>query len=342
MKSFIVASLLTLFAVPTLFAAEVKNDLVRQEGNRLVVTYDLEGTEQEAKVAVTIKAGGKTYGADQFHLEGDVGTVRPGKGKKIWWNVLQDFPRGLHSDIEVTVSAGGGEFRDPSTGMEFVWVPGGCFQMGCGSWQRDKCAYDEEPLHEVCVDGFWMGKTEVTQGQWKKIMDDNPSYNTSLFKNTDNYPVEKVNWNDIQEFIRKLKQQTGKKYALPTEAEWEYAARSGGKDEKYAGSGSIDAVGWSYGNSDTHPVAQKRANGLGLYDMSGNVWELCQDWYAKDYYSNSPRHNPEGPSSGPALVERGGGYSSGACTTTNRGYHGGAFYRSSYELGFRLVLRANQ
>ena len=115
----------------SLYTAEVKNDLVRQEGNRLVVTYDLEGTEKEAKVAVTIIVAGKTYGADKLHLEGDVGTVRPGKGKKVWWNVLQDFPRGLHDDIEVNVSAAGREFIGILvTGMEFVWVPGGCYQMG--------------------------------------------------------------------------------------------------------------------------------------------------------------------------------------------------------------------
>ena len=200
-----------------MFAAEVKNDLVRQEGNRLVVTYDLEGTEKEAKVAVTIIVGGKSYGADQLHLEGDVGTVRPGKGKRVWWNVLQDFPRGLNSDIEVNVSAGGGDFRDPTTGMEFVWVPGGCYKMG-GTFGDG--LPDEKPLHEACVDGFWMGRTEVTQGQWQQIMGSNPSF----FKKGADYPVEMVSWNDIQEFIQKLTCQSGKGYRLPSDAEWEYAA----------------------------------------------------------------------------------------------------------------------
>ena len=339
MKSILIALLLSLVAVPSLFAAEVKNDLVRQEGNRLVVTYDLEGTEKEAKVAVTIIVGGKSYGAEQLHLEGDVGTVRPGKGKKVWWNVLQDFPRGLNEDVEVNISAGGGDFTDPVTGMEFVWVPGGCFQMGCDSWWSG-CEYDEKPLHEVCVDGFWMGRTEVTQGQWQHIMGTNPSY----FEKGANYPVEFVSWNDTQEFIRKLNRQTGKTYGLPTEAEWEYASRSGGKEEKYAGSSNLDAVAWYDDNSgsSTHPVAQKRPNGLGIYDMSGNVLEWCQDLYGDKYYGNSPRSNPRGPSSGSYRVDRGGSWLdyAGYCRSAGRRGHAPG-YRNR-RLGVRLVLRAGQ
>jgi len=344
MKSFIVASLLTLFAVPTLFAAEVKNDRVRQEGNRLVVTYDLEGTEKESKVSVTIKIGEKAFGADQLHLEGDVGTVRPGKGKKIWWNVLQDFPRGLNDDVEVNVTAGGGDFTDPVTGMEFVWVPGGCYQMGCGSWQSD-CMDEEKPVHEVCVDGFWMGKTEVTQGQWQQIMDDNPADNTSIFKNTENYPVEEVSWNDTQEFLQKMTRKSGKNYRLPTEAEWAYAARSGGKEEKYASGSNDDAVAWHDGNSGnhTHPVAQKLPNGLGIYDMIGNVWEWCQDWYGDKYYGNSPRNNPRGPFLGSDRVSRGGSWK------YYRDWPRRLAFRNSFRpdkrypfLGFRLVLPAGQ
>jgi len=343
MKSILIALLLTLFTASTLFAAEVNNDQVRQEGNRLVVTYDLEGTETEAKVAVTIKAGGKTYGSDQLHLEGDVGTVRPGKGKTVWWSMLQDFPGGLNKDVEVTVSASGGNFRDPVTGMEFVLVPGGCYQMGCGSGQS-ACDKNEKPVHEVCVDGFWMGRTEVTQKQWEKIMDDNPSLNTSWFKNTDNYPVENFSWYDISDFIQKLNQQSGRNYRLPTEAEWEYAARSGGKEELYAGGDNVDAVAWFDSNSGdrSHPVAQKRPNGLGLYDMSGNVWEWCQDWYGKDYYLNSPRNNPRGPDSGSARVARGGSWHSfeSGCRSIMRSGNNLPFRYT--DVGLRLVLTADQ
>ncbi len=165
------------------------------------------------------------------------------------------------------------KFTEPVTGMEFVWVPGGCFQMG-----SDNGDNDEKPVRKVSVDGFWLGKYEVTQGQWQKIMGSNPSY----FKNGNDYPVEKVSWHDCQEFIRNLNSKSDRHFRLTTEAEWEYAARSGGQDEKYAGGNDVEGVAWYAGNSgsSTHPVGRKAANGLGLYDMSGNVWEWCADWHS--------------------------------------------------------------
>ena len=185
-----------------------------------------------------------------------------------------------------------------------------------------------------------MGRTEVTQGQWEKIMGSNPSH----FKKGTNYPVEQVSWNDIQEFILKLSNQSGKSYRLPTEAEWEYAARSGGKEEKYAGGSNLDAVAWYDGNSgnSTHPVAQKRPNGLGIYDMSGNVWEWCQDWYGEKYYGNSPHSNPTGPLSGSDRVYRGGGcgLDSGGVRSAFR-YWGDSDGLDHYH-GFRLALPSVQ
>ena len=141
-------------------------------------------------------------------------------------------------------------YTDPTTGIEMILVKGGCFQMG--DTFGDGSPY-ERPLHEVCVDDFYVGKYEITQGQWKAIMGNNPS----RYKDWgDNCPVEKVSWNDIQEFISKLNQKTGKAYRLPTEAEWEYAAKSGGKNEKYSGSNDVDSVAWFGKNSGgkTHPV----------------------------------------------------------------------------------------
>lgn len=217
-----------------------------------------------------------------------------------------------------------------------VFVKGGCYQMGDTFGDGNA---DEKPVHEVCVDDFYIGKYEVTQKEWNAIMGNNPSE----FKGCDSCPVESVSLNDAQEYINKLNSKTGKKYRLPTEAEWEYAARSGGKNEKYAGGNDIDSVAWYYKNSGgkTHPVGQKKPNGLGIYDMSGNVWEWTNDWYDKNYYSSSPKNNPQGANGGQIPVLRGGSWSN--VPRDSRAafrYWGNPDYRSfSRDLvGFRCVL----
>ena len=251
------------------------------------------------------------------------------------------------------------EFEKESwSGVEFVWVPGGCFEMGCGNWD-DSCQKNEEPVHKVALEGFWMGKYEVTQAQWKTVMGDNPSQS----RKGGDYPVENVSWEGAMAFIRKLNERTGRRFRLPTEAQWEYACRSGGKNEVYCGGKDLNAVAWHEKNSGDaiHPVGTKAANGLGLYDMSGNVWEWCSDWYAAEYDSR-PVVLPAGPSEGSGRVLRGGaigkiqiyvhrtGYSSGYSS----GYHwetivapGSCRSAERYSfnpsapqgtLGFRLVL----
>ena len=183
----------------------------------------------------------------------------------------------------------GDTWRDPVTSMEFVWVPGGTFAMGCGPWAGG-CPNDfPNPMHTVSLQGFWLGKYEVTQGQWQKVMGNNPSH----FKKGGNYPVEQVSWNDAKEFISRLNGMGSAKFRLPMEAEWEYAARSGGQQEMYAGSDNVDRVAWCIDNSgrSTHPVGTKAPNGLGIYDMSGNVWELCEDAFI---YDPSPDQRAEG------------------------------------------------
>lgn len=199
----------------------------------------------------------------------------------------------------------GQPWTEPVTGMEFVWVEGGCYEMGCGSWTSD-CYKDEKPVHEVCLDGFWMGKYEVTQGQWREIMGGNPS----IFKSGDNFPVENVSWDDVQDFISKLNQRSDTKYSLPTEAQWEYAARSGGKEQKYAGGDNANTVAWYDSNSGekTHGVGTKSSNGLGIYDMSGNVWEWCRDVYDEDAYSKHGRQNPVVTTGSTSRVDRGGSW----------------------------------
>lgn len=216
-----------------------------------------------------------------------------------------------------------------------VYVSGGTFSMGATSEQGSDAGYNEKPAHRVTLSSYYIGKYEVTQAEWRAVMGSNPSN----FKG-DNLPVENVSWNDCQEFIRKLNSLTGKNFRLPTEAEWEFAARGGNNSRgyKYSGSNDIGSVAWYYSNSgsNTHPVGQKSPNELGLYDMSGNVWEWCQDWLGG--YPSSVQTNPTGPISGFLRVRRGGGWGSfaGSCRVSLR-------YCSTpddryYDLGLRLVL----
>ena len=215
--------------------------------------------------------------------------------------------------------------------MKIVFVKGGMFAMG-DIWGDGES--DEKPVHNVTVSDFYIGKYEVTQAQWQEIMGSNPSY---FDYNSDKHPVDNVSWEDVQEFITKLNQKTGKKYRLPTEAEWEYAAR-GGYNYKYSGSDTLTDVAWYYDNSGqkTHPVGQKRPNKLGIYDMSGNVYEWCQDWYGS--YSSASQTNPTGPNSGSYRVLRGGSWNSSTenCRVSKRNSNpqSGRYYGG----GFRLVL----
>ena len=204
-------------------------------------------------------------------------------------------------------------------GMKFVLIPKGTFMMGSPSNESGRDS--DEKQHKVTLTkGFYMGTTEVTQAQWKAIMGDDPSY----FKGDDN-PVEIVSWNDAQEFIKKLNRKDGtNKYRLPTEAEWEYACRAGSKT-KFCFGDSDSRLGdyaWYSNNSSskTHSVAQKKPNAWGLYDMHGNVYEWCGDWYDKNYPGGYVT-DPKGPSSGSYRVYRGGSWGSGragGCRSANR------------------------
>jgi formylglycine-generating enzyme required for sulfatase activity len=236
----------------------------------------------------------------------------------------------------VSESVSKNSYRDAVTGMEFAWVEKGCFNMG-SHLEKSGRGSDENPVHEACIDGMWIGKHEVTQGQWKKVMGENLSF----FQKGDDYPVENVSWEDSQEFIRKLNLiNKGKAiYRLPTEAEWEYACRSGGKAEEYSGGAEADPVAWYKGNSDEtpHPVGSKRPNGLGLFDMSGNVFEWVEDVYMVDAYIRHKRFNPVYKGEGNYKVCRGGSWllSEKEVRSSNRSYY---FEDSrNYNLGFRIV-----
>jgi formylglycine-generating enzyme required for sulfatase activity len=263
--------------------------------------------------------------------------------QKMWMSLTAGQDKTMDIRLKlIDVASQGGKVSN-SLGMEFVYIEPGTFMMGSSSGESERD--DDEKQHRVTLTkGFYMQTTEVTQGQWKAVMGNNPSH----FKNCgDDCPVEEVSWNDVQEFIRKLNQREGgNKYRLPTEAEWEYAARAG-STEAFANGGiselecgydsNLDAMGWYCGNSNkkTHSVAQKQPNAWGLYDMHGNVYEWCQDWYG-DYPSGSVT-DPTGPSGGSRRVKRGG------CWNLYARYCRSAFrFRSAPDfrfcnLGFRLL-----
>lgn len=191
---------------------------------------------------------------------------------------------------------------------EMIFVEGGSFLMGQPDPNIGGIDYtlDEQPVHNVSLDSFYIAKYELTQQQWIDITGTNPS----AFNNCLECPVENVSWNDVSAFISKLNELTGDNYRLPTEAEWEYAAKGANKSKGYVYSGSNNAaeVAWYVDNSgdEIHPVGQKNPNELGIYDMSGNVWEFCSDWYQSYYYEISPGNNPKGPDKGTTKIIRGG------------------------------------
>ncbi|MBN2790234.1 MAG: formylglycine-generating enzyme family protein [Candidatus Delongbacteria bacterium] len=244
--------------------------------------------------------------------------------------------------------------------MDMVLVDEGTFQMGCNSQNEDEeiddfkaearkshdfesgnnNRDDEKPVHDVRISKFYIGKYEVTQKEWKSVMGKNPSH-----RKGNNNPVEKISWYDAVEFCNRLSAKDGLEkcysgegvtiqcdftangYRLPTEAEWEFAAKGGGligtrTDFEYSGSNEIDEVAWYRANSAviTHPVGSKKPNEIGIYDMSGNVWEWCWDWYDQEYYKNSPNSNPTGPDMSATRVIRGGSWGGGSvnCLVENR------------------------
>ncbi len=217
---------------------------------------------------------------------------------------------------------------------EMVQVEGGTFTMGATSEQFGDAQADERPTQNVTLSTYYIGKTEVTQALWKAVMGSNPSSVKGA-----NLPVTDVSWNDCQKFISRLNTLTGQKFRLPTEAEWEYAYRGGNKSRhyKYAGASISDGVAWSDCNSGdvTHPVATKKANELGIYDMAGNVWEWCADRYGR--YTSAALTNPKGPQSGDRRVMRGGSWLSSAadCRAACRDKSDPTY--STGTLGFRLA-----
>ena len=232
--------------------------------------------------------------------------------------------------------------------FDMIYVAGGTFLMGATEEQGEDYDSSEKPVHSVTLSDYYIGKFEVTQGLWKAVMGTDVEEQMEKADESylngvgDDYPMYYVSWNEAQEFVKKLNKLTGKNYVLPTEAQWEYAARGGVKSRgyKYSGSNTIDDVAWYWENGEeeysTSSVGTKLSNELGIYDMSGNVWEWCSDWYGD--YSEVSQTDPTGPSSGSGRVHRGGSWYGGArgCRVSSRG-DGNPDGRYNF-LGFRVAL----
>ena len=252
------------------------------------------------------------------------------------------FPK-ASQPIPVELRLRAGTVVTDSIGMKLVYIPAGSFMMGCNDFGQSA---DEFPHHEVRISkGFWMGQTEVTQGQYESVMNAQPWHGKKRVQEDANNPAVHVSWNDAVEFCRKLSQREGKTYRLPTEAEWEYACRAGTTTWfSFGDSGSsLGAHGWFKSNAHevdqeyAHRVGRKKPNPWGLYDMHGNVCEWCLDWYAVDYYSKSPESDPQGPDEGSVRVFRGGNWflTPQYCRSAFRFYYAPLF-RFSF-LGFRVA-----
>ena len=327
--------LLSVFTAVCSFGQTVSNVDAYQEGKNIIITYDIDKAGSVGDVYCSTD-GGRTWGEPLHQVTGDVNKLVPAGRHRIVWDVLSEREKLSGANICFKVVANSGRFSVNGVSFEMVRVEGGTFRMGATSEQEDEADGDEKLVHSVTLSSYYIGKTEVTQALWQAVMGSNPSH----FKGAD-LPVEFVTWNECQEFIQKLNRLTGSNFRLPTEAEWEFACRGGNNScgYKYSGSNNLGSVAWYDGNSgnQTHPVATKVPNELGIYDMSGNVWEWCSDWYA-DYTSYS-QTDPTGPQSGSRRVDRGGCCDSYArfCRSLNRGNDYPAF-RGYGSLGLRLAL----
>jgi formylglycine-generating enzyme required for sulfatase activity len=319
--------------IPALCAGQTQITGVafKQVDDAVHITYNTSGKLNNVKVYMS-RDGGRTFVLLR-NVSGDVGNIASAGAKTAVFAIFKEYGNEEISGNIVFKIEGEDSSSSNIPEPEMVFVEGGAFTMGSPAGVGSD---DERPAHQVTVGSFNIGKYEVTQGLWKAVMGSNPSY----FKKGDNYPVEQVSWDDVQEFIVKLNALTGKKYRLPTEAEWEYAARGGRQSKGYTYSGGNTAgnVAWYTDNSSssTHPVGGKAPNELGIYDMSGNVWEWCSDLY--ETYPSTAQTNPAGPASGSHRVLRGGGWGGHAvdCRSAARNYDAPG-YRLSI-VGFRLVL----
>ena len=326
--------LLSVFTAVCSFGQTVSNVDAYQEGKNIIITYDIDKAGHVSDVYCSTD-GGRTWGTPLKQLCGDINNKVKAGRHRIVWDVLAEREKLAGENICFKVEVNSGRFTVNGVSFEMVRVEGGTFRMGATSEQEDEADDDEKLVHSVTLSSYYIGKTEVTQALWQAVMGSNPSH----FKGAD-LPVEFVTWNECQEFIQKLNRLTGSNFRLPTEAEWEFACRGGNNScgYKYSGSNNLGSVAWYDDNcaGPAHPVATKAPNELGIYDMSGNVWEWCIVWYA-DYTSYS-QTNPTGPQSGSCRVDRGGSWidRAGDCRSSNRDCFIPTYRH--YYLGLRLAL----
>jgi len=342
-------------------AANYQNASARVEGNYMVFFYDIPGSNtKQFVVGIQIRTKGHIYSTRNLHLEGDVGLVNAGVNKKIYWDVFKDFPNGLPKGATWSLLVRPRHYTN-ALGMKFIYIPGGCYMMGAN--KNDLLARkDEKPQHKVCVNGFFIGQYEVTNKQFKMFDAAHNSGQSKLYNlNGNNQPVVNVSWDQIQQYLKWLYANTKEIYRLPTEAEWEYAARAGIKKDtywqnaksacKYANIYDITAHNKikSYlqkpfpckdGYVATAPVGSFLPNRYGLYDMIGNVAEWCYDTYYSKAYSISKTDNPVylNPYVSLAKSVRGGSWYStkeDARLSARSNYMPGLI---SDFIGFRLVL----
>ncbi len=345
MRKTVILFLIMLCGSLALQAQNVSN--VRAEYNSeygyYEIKYDLSGSaDDDYVVDLVASLAGKTYrNLKALSGHGADDTVKPGRNFSLFW----------HPQME-GLPYGNWKFTIEAKKNDLIFVKGGTFRMGSNDYSNEK------PTHEVILSSFWISKYQVTQKEWQEVMGSNPSH----FKG-DNLPVEQVSWHDAIEYCNKRSIKEGLTpcysgngknitcnwdadgYRLPTEAEWEYAARGGNKSKGYTYSGSnrLSAVAWYVDNSGhkTHPVGQKSPKELGIYDMSGNVWEWCWDWYDSSYYSISPKRDPRGAASGHDRTLRGGSRrnSYDDCRVACRNYAPTSRYYNFryYNFGFRVV-----
>jgi formylglycine-generating enzyme required for sulfatase activity len=363
MKNLIIIILLST-TIPCLSQSITNTDFT-VNGSQIIVTYDLNTGDAKQIFDISLyisKDNGSTWQGPLTYVAGNVGEAQTaGNNRLIIWDALREY-RSLKGTIGFQVRA---KSKVDKNLPEMVFVKGGTFQMG-----SEDGGDDEKPIHSITVSDFYIGKYEVTVAEFEKFIKaagyktdaekEGYSYiwidkwekmegvywkydaeGNQKLRSDYNHPVIHVSWNDATAYCKWLKETTGKGYRLPTEAEWEYAAGGGNKSKgyTYSGSNTIGNVAWYYKNSDskTHPVGQKSSNELGIYDMSGNVWEWCSDWYGSDYYKNSSSNNPKGANSGTYRVLRGGAWdgSPASCRIADRSISTPAYRYNN--VGFRVV-----